>query len=78
MEGHNGQLKAIVERIGDRQRTKIKELSEDRSDIFSEAKGNGFDVKALRKVLALRKLSADDRALRMRFLRTYLHALGMV
>ena len=79
MEGHNsnGQLKSVVERI-ENVNDQIKGLTEDRSDIFSEAKGNGFDVKALRKIIALRKLSADDRAAQDAIIDTYMTALGML
>jgi uncharacterized protein (UPF0335 family) len=76
-EGHNGQLKAIVERI-ETINEEIKGLTDDRGDIFSEAKGNGFDTKALRKVIALRKLSSEDRAAQDQILETYMNALGMV
>ena len=75
--GHNGQLKAIVERI-ESVNEQIKELSDDRGDIFSEAKGNGFDTKALRKIIALRKLSSEDRAAQDQILETYMTALGMI
>lgn len=78
MEGHNSntQLKSIVERI-ENVNDQIKELTEDRGEIFSEAKGGGFDVKALRRVIALRKLSEDDRTAQDAILDTYLTALGM-
>lgn len=75
--GHNGQLKAIVERI-ENVNEQIKDLTSDRGDIFSEAKGNGFDTKALRKIIALRKLSSEDRAAQDQILETYMNALGMV
>lgn len=77
MEGHNGQLKSIVERI-ETVNGQIKDLTEDRGEIFSEAKGGGFDVKALRKIIQLRKLSEDDRAAQETILETYMHALGML
>lgn len=77
MEGHNGQLKSIVERI-ETFNDQIKDLSEDRGEIFTEAKGNGFDVKALRKIIALRKLSESDRSAQEQILETYMHALGML
>jgi len=79
MEGHNSnaQLKSVVERI-ENINGQIKGLTEDRGDIFSEAKGNGFDVKALRKIIALRKLSESDRAAQDQILETYMHALGML
>lgn len=76
-EGHNGQLKALVERI-EQVETEIKELGSDRTEIFLEAKGNGFDTKALRKIIALRKLSSEDRAAQDQILETYMNALGML
>jgi uncharacterized protein (UPF0335 family) len=77
--GHNSnaQLKSVVERI-ERINEDIKGLTDDRSDIFSEAKGNGFDTKALRKIIALRKLSSEDRAAQDQILETYMNALGMI
>jgi uncharacterized protein (UPF0335 family) len=77
MNDHNGQLKALVERI-ETINEEIKGLTDDRGDIFSEAKGNGFDTKALRKIIALRKLSSEDRAQQDAILETYMNALGMV
>lgn len=78
-QGHNSnqQLKAIVERI-ETVNEQIKGLTDDRGDIFTEAKGNGFDAKALRKIIALRKLSSEDRASQDQILETYMHALGMI
>jgi len=76
-QGHNGQLKAIVERI-ESVNENIKELTSDRGDIFSEAKGNGFDVKALRTIIRLRAMSPDDRAAQEAVLDTYKQALGML
>jgi uncharacterized protein (UPF0335 family) len=75
--GHNGQLKALVERI-ETVNEKIKELGDDRSDIFAEAKSGGFDTKVLRKIIALRKLSSEDRAAQDQILETYMNALGML
>ena len=51
--GHNSQdplLKGFVERI-ERLEEEKKALSDDIRDVFAEAKGNGFDVKALRQVI---------------------------
>jgi uncharacterized protein (UPF0335 family) len=77
--GHNSnaQLKAIVERV-ENLNEEIKGLSEDRSDIFKEAKGNGFDVKALRTIIRLRAMNPDDIAAQEAILDTYKNALGMV
>jgi len=52
------QLKSIVERI-ERLEEEKAALAGDIRDIYAEAKGNGFDVKALRRVVRERKL---DRA----------------
>lgn len=47
-----GQLKSIVERIG-RLIDERGEVNEQIKEVYSEAKGNGFDVKVLRKAVAL-------------------------
>jgi uncharacterized protein (UPF0335 family) len=75
--GDNSQLKSIVERI-ENINDQIKEMTDDRGEIFKEASSNGLDVKALRKIIALRKLSADDRAQQDAILETYKQALGML
>jgi uncharacterized protein (UPF0335 family) len=70
-------LKAFVERI-ERLEEEKKALSDDIKDVYSEAKGNGFDVKALRAVVRLRKQDVDERKEQEAILETYLHALGML
>jgi uncharacterized protein (UPF0335 family) len=70
------QLKAIVERI-ERLEEEKKALSDDIRDVYAEAKGNGFDTKALRAVIRLRKQDKDERAEMEAILDTYLMALGM-
>ena len=78
--GHNSvakdQLKAIIERI-ERIEEEIKASRGDVKDIYAEAKGNGFDVKALRTVIRLRKQDESKRREEEAVLATYLHALGM-
>jgi uncharacterized protein (UPF0335 family) len=71
------QLKAIVERIEHLEEEK-KAISDDIRDVYAEAKGNGYDVTALRAVIRLRKQDKDERAAREAILETYLHALGMI
>jgi uncharacterized protein (UPF0335 family) len=71
------QLKAFIERV-ERLEEEKKALSDDIKDVFAEAKGNGFDVKALRTVIRMRKQDADERAEEEAILETYLHALGML
>jgi uncharacterized protein (UPF0335 family) len=71
------QLKAFVERI-ERLEEEKKATSDDIRDVYAEAKGNGFDVKALRSIVRLRKLDTDERREQQEVLDTYMHALGMV
>jgi uncharacterized protein (UPF0335 family) len=71
------QLKAIIERI-ERLEEEKKTISDDIRDIYAEAKGNGFDVKALRTIVRLRKQDANDRAEEETILETYMQALGML
>jgi uncharacterized protein (UPF0335 family) len=77
MNDHNGQLKAIVERI-ERLAEEKDGIASDISDLFKEAKGNGYDVPALRALIKLRKEDANKRAERETILETYMTALGML
>ena len=70
------QLKAFVERI-ERLEEEKKATSDDIRDVYAEAKGTGFDTKALRTIVRLRKLNTDERREQQEVLDTYLHALGM-
>jgi uncharacterized protein (UPF0335 family) len=71
------QLKAIVERIEHLEEEK-KAIADDIKDVYAEAKGNGYDTKALRKIISLRKQDKDERAEQEAILETYMHALGMI
>ncbi len=73
--GHNGQLQSIVERI-ENVNEQIKGLTDDRGDIFKEAGGQGFDVKALRRVIAIRKMDAGKHQEFEDIVDTYMSALG--
>lgn len=75
-EAHAGKLKSIVERI-ERLEEEKKNLTADISDIFSEAKGAGFDVKTLRQVVRLRKMSQADRREHEELLDLYKQALEL-
>lgn len=70
------QLRSIVERVERLQEEKAG-IASDIADIFAEAKGNGYCVKTLRKVIALRKQDAAERDEAEHTLDTYLRALGM-
>lgn len=80
--GHNSgfasdQLKSIIERI-ERLEEEKSQLSGDIRDVYAEAKGTGFDVKALRAIVRLRKQDAGERAEQEAILETYMAALGML
>ena len=70
-------LKAFVERI-ERLEEEKKTISDDIKDVYAEAKGNGYDVKALRTIIRMRKQDANERAEQETILDTYLQALGML
>jgi uncharacterized protein (UPF0335 family) len=71
------QLKAIIERI-ERLEEEKKTISDDIRDVYAEAKGNGYEVKALRTIVRMRKQDADERKEHETILETYMHALGML
>ena len=70
-----GQLKAIVERI-ERLEEEKKTISDDIKDIYGEAKSAGFDVKALRTIIRMRKQDPNERHEQETILDTYKQALG--
>ena len=70
-------LKQYIERIENLEEEKAK-IQEDISDMFSEAKSDGFDVKVMKKILKLRKMKEEDRENEDYLLDTYMMALGMI
>jgi len=71
------QLKAFIERI-ERLEEEKKAIADDIKDVFAEAKGNGFDAKALREILKIRKQDADERSEHEAIVDLYMQALGML
>ncbi|MFY9829024.1 MAG: DUF2312 domain-containing protein [Rhodoplanes sp.] len=71
------QLKAVVERI-ERLEEEKKAIADDIRDVYAEAKGNGYDIKALRAIVRLRKQDKTERQEHEAILETYMHALGMI
>ncbi len=69
-------LRAFIERIENLEEEKAN-IANDIRDVFAEAKSDGFDVKAIRAVLKIRKLNDAERQEQEAVLATYLHALGM-
>ncbi|HSS86762.1 MAG TPA: DUF2312 domain-containing protein [Reyranella sp.] len=70
-------LKSFVERI-EKLEEERKAIGGDIKDVYSEAKGVGYDVKTMRKIVSLRSMDAADRAEQETLLDTYKHALGIV
>jgi uncharacterized protein (UPF0335 family) len=77
MAGENNQLVSIVQRIEGLEAEKAG-IVEDIKEIYAEAKGNGFDPKILRKIVALRKQDADKRREEQAVLAVYMTELGML
>lgn len=80
--GHNSnisgkQLKSIIERI-ERLEEDKKGISDDIREIYAEAKGNGFDAKAIRQIIKIRKQSETERSEQEAILEVYMSALGMI
>ncbi len=73
----NVQLKSIIERI-EAIETGKKDLSDQIKDTYTEAKSYGYDLKALRKVVAMRKMDNAKRLEAGTVLETFMLALGML
>ena len=71
-----GQLRALIERI-ERLEEEKKTIADDIKDIYAEAKGNGFDTKAIRTIVRLRKKDQAEREEEETILDLYKAALGM-
>lgn len=69
------QLKSIVQRI-ERLEEEKKTIADDIKEVYGEAKANGFDVKVLRKVIAIRKRDLNERKEEEAILDLYLQAVG--
>lgn len=70
------ELRQFVERF-ERLETEKRDLAEQQKEVMSEAKGRGYDIKVLRKLIALRKRDKDDLAEEEAVLELYRAALGM-
>lgn len=69
-------LKSYIERIERLEEDKAG-IGSDVRDVYSEAKSTGFDVKAMRQVIKLRKMKSNERTEAEYMLDLYLKALGM-
>lgn len=72
----SSQLLGIVERV-ERLEEEMEGLGEDRKEVFAEAKGNGFDVPTIRKVMRLRRMDRAKRQEAEAILELYESAIEM-
>ena len=73
----NNQLQSIVERI-ERLEEEKAVIAEDIKEVYKEAKGNGFDTKIIKKIIAMRKQDAAKIKEEQAILSLYMDALGML
>lgn len=71
-----GQLRAFIERI-ERLNEEKQTISDDIKEVFAEAKGSGFDVKAMRTIIKLRKKDRAEREEEQAMIDLYAEALGL-
>ena len=70
-------LKSFIERL-ERLEEERGEVADQIKDVFTEAKGEGFDIKTMRQLLKLRKMKSHDRVEQEELLDIYKSALGMI
>ncbi len=70
-------LKSFIERI-ERLEEEKAATAADIKEVYSEAKGTGFEVKVMRQIIKLRKMESDARREQEELLDLYMRALGMM
>ena len=75
-QSKDDRLKSLIERV-ERLEEEKNNLLADIKEVFSEAKGLGYDPKIMRKVLIIRKMDIDERLEQEALLETYRAALGI-
>jgi uncharacterized protein (UPF0335 family) len=71
-----GHLRAFIERI-ERLEEEKRTIADDIKDVYGEAKATGYDAKAMRKIVAMRRQDHQKRKEEEEILELYLSALGM-
>ena len=71
------ELRLLIERA-ERLEEEKRGLADDIKDVMAEAKGRGYDAKAIRKIMAIRKKKREEYQEEEAILETYMHALGML
>lgn len=79
--GHNSvaadELRLLIERV-ERLDEESKGIRDDKKDVFAEAKSRGYDTKAIRQILVIRRKKKEQYEEEIAIMETYLHALGML
>lgn len=73
----DSRLASLIQRVETLEAEKVK-LTADIAEVYAEAKSDGFDTKAMRRVVAIRKMKAADRAELEANIDTYMKSLGML
>ena len=71
------ELRLLIERA-ERLEEEKKGISDDIKDVMAEAKGRGYDPKAIRKILSIRKKKKEEYQEEEAILEVYMQALGMI
>ena len=71
------ELRLLIERA-ERLEEEKKGISDDIKDVFAEAKARGYDPKAIRKIIAIRKMKREEYQEAEAILEVYLQSLGMI
>ena len=69
-------LRLLIERV-ERLEEEKQGIADDIKDVYAEAKAVGYDTKAMRQIIRLRKMKPDDRRQQQMILDTYCTALGL-
>ncbi len=70
------ELKQFIERV-ERLDEELKALNDDKSDVYAEMKGRGFDVKVVKRIIQLRRMDHSERMEFDAILDLYMSAIGM-
>jgi uncharacterized protein (UPF0335 family) len=71
------ELRLLIERA-ERLEEEKKGIADDIKDVMAEAKGRGYDAKAIRKIMSIRKKKKEEYQEEQSILEVYMQALGMV
>ena len=71
------ELRLLIERA-ERLEEEKKGIADDIKDVMAEAKGRGYDAKAIRKIMSIRKKKREEYQEEEAILETYMQALGML